>query len=403
MRQASSRWALGVGCLTSILITLGIPKSVCSQSSPDGLPKLTELRTITYHKTGVPDLSSISSYQDLLTITRLAGDYSRGMHILPRYHEPVLTRGSMGITVFRNVSPSVVLIVVGDVKNKEFEPTGLGAGVITSVTGDILTNWHVIDGYDKAMILLKPEGSADISKSDGYVARVVAQDKRSDLALLHLVEPPTNLKPVTLGIISSVQVAEDIHIIGHPKGNFWSYSSGVVSQIRDGYTWSYSDGSKHEAKVLQLQTAINPGNSGGPVLDDQGRLLGLIAMSEEGQNLDYAIAIDVIQNFSAKSVATRTRGGTTQSGSVSPRVSSGLLKDGRRVLKCEYSNLAEYVVVDERGKPTALLAEMPDGTNLTGWEPNSFSGFGKWSITFPDGTSVRARGNTDIPAVFDTR
>lgn len=97
-----------------------------------------------------------------------------------------------------------------------------------------------------------------------------------------------------------MQVAEDIHVIGHPEGNPWSYSTGVVSQIRDGYEWTYTDGSKHQAKVLQLQTAISPRNSGGPVLDDQGRLLGLIAMSQEGQNLDYAVAADVIQSFVSK-------------------------------------------------------------------------------------------------------
>jgi hypothetical protein len=322
------------------------------------------------------------------------------MHILPKYHEPVLTRGSTGISVFKTISPSVVLIVVGDVKNKDFEPTGLGAGVIVSVTGDILTNWHVIDGYDEAMILLKPEGSADISKSAGYVGKVVAQDKLSDLALLHIVEAPTNLKPVAPGMISSVQVAEDVHIIGHPNGNFWSYSSGVVSQIRDGYTWTYSDGSKHEAKVLQLQTAINPGNSGGPVLDDQGKLLGLIVMSEEGQNLDYAIAIDAIQGFRTRTAATRTRGGTPQSGSAVPKVSAGFLKNGSRVVRCEYPSLVEYLVFDERDKSTTLLAEMPNGTNLTAWNPNSFSAFREWSITFPNGTSVRARGDTAIPEVF---
>src|SRR2546430_12509751 len=75
------------------------------------------------------------------------------------------------------------------------------------------------------------------------------------------------------------------------------WSSDVCSSDLDGYAWTYDDGSKHLAKVLQLQTAINPGNSGGPVVDDAGRILGLVAMSEEGQNLDYAIAADVIKRF----------------------------------------------------------------------------------------------------------
>ncbi len=72
---------------------------------------------------------------------------------------------------------------------------------------------------------------------------------KADLALLKMIDPPTTLPYLTLGEIDQVQVAEDIHVIGHPHGNLWSYSSGVVSQIRDGYTWTYSDKSTHEAKV----------------------------------------------------------------------------------------------------------------------------------------------------------
>ena len=150
------------------------------------------------------------------------------------------------------------------VKNQQFDPTGFGAGVVIDSSGDILTNWHVITGYSAAVIFFKPQGRADIDDSNAYVARVIAQSEVSDLALLRLTKSPSALAPISIGTISSVQVAEDIHVIGHPNGNLWSYSSGVVSQIRDGYNWTYSDGSKHEAKVLQLQTAINPGNSGGP-------------------------------------------------------------------------------------------------------------------------------------------
>jgi S1-C subfamily serine protease len=394
------RSALAVGCLAGALIILGSANRVKGQNSPVELPTIASLRALSYEKSSLSDLSATTSYHDLMTIIRLGGNYSQGMHFLPQYREPLLTRGSTGITVFKNVAPSVVLIVVGDVKNKEFEPTGLGAGVIINSTGDILTNWHVIDGYSEAMILLKPAGSADIKESDGYVAEVVAQDKLSDLALLRIVKPPTTLIPVLFGTISSVQVGEDVHVIGHPKGNFWSYGSGVVSQIRPAYQWSYSDGSKHEAKVLQLQTAINPGNSGGPVLDDQGKLLALIAMSEEGQNLNYAIAVDAIQGFRTSTAATRTRGGTPQSASVVPDVSVGFLKNGSRVVRCEYPSLVEYLVFGERDKSTVLLAEMSNGTNVTAWNPNSFSSFREWSITFPNGTSVRARGNTAIPEVF---
>ena len=145
-------------------------------------------------------------------------------------------------------------------------------------------------------------------KNTSYGVRLVGLDKTADLALLKIVKPPPGLTAVKLGELSSIQVAEDIHIIGHPHGNLWSYSTGVISQIRDQYGWKYTDGSEHLARVLQMQTAINPGNSGGPVLDNNANMLGLVAMSEEGQNLNYAVAIDTIRTFVTTSLANKTRG-----------------------------------------------------------------------------------------------
>jgi S1-C subfamily serine protease len=241
---------------------------------------------------------ALSQYQDAAKTITFAQAYSRLAHASPAYHEPILTRGASGISVFRNASPAVVIICVGNVKNDQFDPTGMGTGVVINSLGDILTNWHVIEGYSAAVVFFKPTSSADISNSKVDVASVIAQSEISDLALLRLSKASSAIAPIPIGNIASVQVGEDIHVIGHPIGNPWSYSTGVVSQIRDGYAWTYDDGSKHQARVLQLQTAISPGNSGGPVLDDQGRLLGLIAMSnQQGQNLDYAVAADVIQSF----------------------------------------------------------------------------------------------------------
>src|SRR6185437_3997155 len=169
---------------------------------------------------------------------------------------------------------------------------GLGSGAIVDPRGYILTNWHVINGYSGALIFLRPRTGADAATSDTYVAKVVAQSALKDLALLKIINPPSALAVLRIGRLSDVQVAEDIHVIGHPKGHCWSYTTGVVSQIRDAYKWSYSDGSSHQARVIQLQTAVNPGNSGGPVFDDSGSIIGLVAMGEEGQSLNYAIAAD---------------------------------------------------------------------------------------------------------------
>jgi S1-C subfamily serine protease len=304
-------WHSVIGFFAFVLMILSGSQTAEAQGARNGLPQITELKAISYQKTNALNTTSLS-YQDFASTIRLAQAYTRGNQALSGYHEPVLTRGATGVTVFRNVSPSVVLVVVGSMQKGEFNPAGIGAGVIIDPSGEVLTNWHVINGATAGMIFLKPQGGVNIDDSTAYVAQLIVQDETSDLALLRMVKAPATLHPVALGSISMVQIAEDIHVIGHPEGNLWSYSTGVVSQIRDNYEWSYSDGSKHKAKVLQLQTAINPGNSGGPVLDDQGRLLGLVAMSQEGQNLDYAVAADVIQGFLQTAVSSRTRGGASE-------------------------------------------------------------------------------------------
>lgn len=364
---------------------------------------LSDLTAISYSQTAAPEASAWPSDRDISDTAALAKAYARGEKLLPSYHEPILTRSGSGVNVFRTTSPSVVLIVVGEVKNDQFDPTGLGAGVIIDSAGDILTNWHVIDGYGAAMVWLKPAGRADMEERNAYVGRVIAQDETSDLALVHLIKGPANLNPIPIGNISSTQVAEDIHVIGHPHGNLWSYSTGVVSQIRDGYTWTYSDGSKHMAKVLQLQTAINPGNSGGPVLDDQGKLLGLIAMSEEGQNLDYAVASDVIQSFLASQLSARTRGGRSSGSGESADYSVGQLHDGSTALRATFPKLTEYVIKDKSGKVIEVIGETSDGVTLEATQPNSFGGFEQWSITLPNGATVRAKGSAEVPNLFSLK
>lgn len=400
MRFKRSFRFVGINCLLmATSFAINTPRAG-SQSGPDAVPSIADLKSLSYHKANPPNLTGPPSFSDVMTITRLARAYLQGKQMLPKYSEPILTRGSSGIAVFKTVAPSVVLVVIGDVKNEKFEPSGLGAGVILNSSGDILTNWHVINGYSGALIFLKPTGRADIDDSDAYGARLVTQDETTDLALLHMIKPPSTLRSIGIGNITSVQVAEDIHVIGHPKGNLWSYTTGVVNQVRDRYEWTYDDGSKHEAKVLQLQTAINPGNSGGPVVDDQDKLIGLVAMGEEGQNLNYAIAADVIQAFLSRASLVKTRGGTPELKSSAAEFSVARLRNEHAVERVNYPDLTEYFISDQDGNALTFRAEINDGVELEAWKPNSFGGFAEWRISFRDGTSVRARGTGNFPDTF---
>jgi S1-C subfamily serine protease len=356
-------------------------------------PSLQALKAVEYTQQNGASQDELVSYADLVSLINSCRAYAKGISVLPQFHEPILTRGETGIAVFRKVSPSVVLVIMANFKNDKVSETMLGTGAILDSSGYVLTNWHVVSGFQSGIIFLKPAHGTDPPENSAYGLRLIAVNKQADLALVKIEKPPLGLVGVKLGDIALVQVAQDIHIIGHPQGELWSYSTGVVSQIRDNYDWKYEDGSEHTAKVLQLQTAINPGNSGGPVLDNNGNMLGLVAMSGGGQNLDYAIAIDVIKEFVTNSMAASRRGPDATIESLGTSRSVGHTAGGLSVTKTVYLYFVVYAVRDAKGSPVEVVAELPDGTLLTGTKPNAFGGLGEWSYTMGDKTfTVKSEG-----------
>ena len=140
-----------------------------------------------------------------------------------------------------------------------------------------------------------------------------------------------------------------------------------------------------------MQTAINPGNSGGPVLDNNSNMLGLVMMSEEGQNLNYAVAIDVIRNFVNSSMASRSRGAETHTETKRGETYVSPAKDGVSITKTVYSDLVSYTVRDAKGLPIEFVVETSSGIILTGSKPNAFGGFGEWIFKPKSGKTVFIR------------
>jgi S1-C subfamily serine protease len=361
-----------------------------AQSRDLVVPSLETLKTLSFKKVDVSPQTDMVSYDEILDVITACKAYARGLGLLPQYHEPVLTRGAQGISLFRRISPSVVLVITGNVKNDQFTDVGIGTGAIVSSAGYVLTNWHVVAGSQVAVIFFKPVSGTEPSEQNAFVGKLIAQNPAADLALLKIVKAPAGLIPIKLGDIANVQVAEDIHIIGHPHGLFWSYSTGVISQVRDNYKWTYRDGSKHSAKVLQMQTAINPGNSGGPVLDDSGNILGLVAMSEDGQNLNYAIAVDEIKAFISSAGSSTTRGAEEKSNPLIQGQFAATSETGLMISKVVYSDLVVYCVREAKGSLLWLVAEQADGTTVRATKPNYFGGFGNWGVTLSDGKKISA-------------
>jgi S1-C subfamily serine protease len=200
--------------------------------------------------------------------------------------------------IYNDFSKSVVFI--GNRKNKKLQ--GMGSGFVISHKGKlkIITNWHVVDDADSLSVWIKPNKMVDenylINQVDSYSGRLIKVNKRKDLAMLEVESLPLKLKPVNYGKFIKVRPGQTSFAIGHPGGLLWSFTSGMISQVRPNYDWRYK-GSRHKANVIQTQASINPGNSGGPLFNKDKELIGVNTFTSEGENLNFAIAVDDVINF----------------------------------------------------------------------------------------------------------
>jgi S1-C subfamily serine protease len=208
------------------------------------------------------------------------------------------TRGATNVEVYQKAVAGTVLVVTD---------RSVGSGAVISSKGEVLTNWHVIQGAHRVAVIFKPQEGVEIKKELAFAATPLKTDPVADLALLQIQAPPPEPTVLSLGDLSQVQVGQDVHAIGHPKQQTWTYTAGLVSQIRPQYQWRGApDDILHQATVIQTQTPINPGNSGGPLLDDHAAIIGINSFRGEGEGLNYAVAVDTIKAFLQKTDSTVT-------------------------------------------------------------------------------------------------
>jgi hypothetical protein len=271
-----------------------------------------------------------------------------------------------------------------------FTKEGLGSGSFISSDGTILTCYHVVAGYSKVGIIPKPaEEGAKPDPNSALIADVIKTDQVSDLALLKLEQPIANIAaPLSLGDFSKVSVGDDVHAIGHPTGETWTYTKGYVSQIRRAYQWTAEDGLAHTADVIQTQTPINPGNSGGPLLNSTGALIGVNAFKDTGEGLNFAVGSDEILEF------THRHGNrVAKIASTTPDCKPQVLFEGRNSdnsasirqtdIQCHGKPDLTLVVPDDQTRPIYILVttsetDMPDGVIL------SLHRDGNWNISYWD-------------------
>ena len=173
----------------------------------------------------------------------------------------------------------------GGSQQEFFYRNGQGSGFVWDDEGHIVTNRHVVIDAERIRVVF-----SDGSNSD---AEVVGLDEDSDLAVIKIDKDAELLTPVTLGDSNEVRVGQLAITIGNPFGQDFSTTTGIVSAI--GRTIRTGDSHFSLPKVIQTDAPMNPGNSGGPLLDRQGRVIGIDAqiITRSGANTGIGFAIPV--------------------------------------------------------------------------------------------------------------
>ena len=243
-----------------------------------------------------PDLLETDKVLDLKSKHKIAKEFSLSTDKTLKKKKKIKYRGSAK-NIFKNYVNSVVFLY-NPTEGKE----SLGAGFLVDKSGIILTNWHVTKGSKEIFVWPLPEGGSvetDVlfKDIDPHFGLVLAENKTQDLALIKANGLPSSVKLVELGNNSDVEIGDIVYAIGHPNGLPWNFTNGMVTQIRKNKKWVYEDESEHVATVIQTQTPISPGNSGGPLFSDKGKIIGINTWGAEGQNLNFAVAVDHAKEF----------------------------------------------------------------------------------------------------------
>lgn len=219
--------------------------------------------------------------------------------------------------LFTKVEKSVVQITEpGSFQGAEPNPSRLGSGFVYDNLGHIITNFHVVDG--------SKNNKAFITFLDGvsYEGEIIGTDPYSDLAVLKLIDMDKNisskLMPLELANSSTVRIGEKVVAVGNPFGLSGSLSEGIIS----GLSRLMPAGGQNESPskefgnklsqtsspsfsipdIIQTDAAINPGNSGGPLIDMNGKVIGINTAIFSNTGVYSGIGFAIPSNFLIKIV-----------------------------------------------------------------------------------------------------
>ena len=247
--------------------------------------------SIEVHSTPLVDEKNIKkSKEKLFTVINFAENQSTFIKKKNKNRKPRTKFKGAPEEIYEKFANSVVYI-------ENEKDRGTGSGFFINHKGlKIITNWHVVETAKDVTICLKTEDLNRVCSTDYYTGKVIKKNKQKDLAMIEVKGLPKRIKPVEFGKYKDVKVGETAFAIGHPNDLVWTFSDGRVSQKRPDYKWTYKN-SRHKANTIQINVNINPGNSGGPLFNKNQKLIGVNTFTTEGENLNFAIAVDDLIEF----------------------------------------------------------------------------------------------------------
>ncbi len=203
------------------------------------------------------------------------------------------------IAVYKAASPAVVNItnrsyaysIFGQIIPQE----GSGSGFVYDTAGHIITNYHVIENAEELLVTF--------STGKVYPAEVVGADAQNDLAVIRVDAGADLPAPIPLGTSSTLEVGQFVLAIGNPFGLEQTLTTGVISAL--GRVIESESGFIGEA--IQTDAAINPGNSGGPLLDLDGRVVGvntqIVSTGGDSAGIGFAVSADTVKRVVVELIA----------------------------------------------------------------------------------------------------
>ncbi|MDC4233539.1 trypsin-like peptidase domain-containing protein [Actinomyces sp. B33] len=314
-------------------------------------------------------LVSVGASWAILNGGRAPAGTDRSAATIAQTVPPVASNGE-GVdwqTVAATVSPAVVTINASG-----SSASGIGSGAVYDAEGHIVTNYHVISPALGG-------GAVSVTLADGriYDAEIVGHDQATDLAVIRLINPPSDLAVASFGSSADLAVGEQVMAIGAPLGLSNTATTGIISALNrpvEVSTQSQSEADPNDpfgqlpfnqrgratadsvvTNAIQVDASINPGNSGGPLFDATGAVIGINSSiasmrssesSEAGSiGLGFAIPSDLVVSVTDQLIA---------SGSVSHAVLGVSITTGQ-------------VEIDGDTKAGALVTELvPDGAASAG-------------------------------------